>query len=178
MTARIDRSQLAHLIETGKVRRGSQIAPPQPGRAARRRHVNGRMNRTEAAWELNLKALQQDGVVADFWFEPFNLRLAGNTYYRPDFLVQLDDGTLEVHEVKGHWEDDARVKIKVAANMFPFRFIAIRKVKGSWEREVIGPDMTRPRGGRAKANPQDPKARTNHRATEGTEGAQSKVVGV
>ncbi len=27
--------------------------------------------------------------------------------------------------MKGHWEDDARVKIKVAAEMYPFRFVAI-----------------------------------------------------
>jgi hypothetical protein len=29
----------------------------------------------------------------------------------------LADGQLQAHEVKGHWEDDARVKIKVAASL-------------------------------------------------------------
>jgi hypothetical protein len=38
------------------------------------------------------------------------------------------DGSLECHEVKGFWADDARVKIKVAAEMYPFRFIAIMKL--------------------------------------------------
>lgn len=152
MTTRIDRTQLDALIRSGKVRRGSAIDPPRPGVGPRRRHVTGRMNRTEAQWESNLKALQQEGAVLDYWFEPMNLRLADNTYYRPDFLVQLADGTLEVHEVKGHWEDDARVKIKVAAGLFPFRFIAVRKMKLGWEREVIGEGQTgsKRRAGRAR----------------------------
>jgi hypothetical protein len=46
------------------------------------------------------------------------------------------DGLLELHEVKGGpWQDDARVKIKVAAALYPFRFIAIRARAGGWERE-------------------------------------------
>lgn len=36
------------------------------------------------------------------------------------------DGVLELHEVKGFWSDDARVKIKVAADRFPFRFRAFK----------------------------------------------------
>lgn len=47
---------------------------------------------------------------------------------------------MELHEVKGYWEDDARVKIKVAAEAFwMFRFIAIKarpkKEGGGWEIE-------------------------------------------
>jgi hypothetical protein len=40
-----------------------------------------------------------------------------------------------MHEVKGFWQDDARVKIKVAASIYPFKFIAVKKAKGGWERE-------------------------------------------
>lgn len=47
-------------------------------------------------------------------------------------MVLRADGVFEVHEVKGHWEDDARVKIKVAAELYPFKFIAVRKQKGAW----------------------------------------------
>ena len=46
---------------------------------------------------------------------------------------------LEFHEVKGFWRDDARVKIKVAAEHFPFKFVAVRKKKlsegGGWDVE-------------------------------------------
>ena len=48
-------------------------------------------------------------------------------------------GTIECHEVKGFWTDDARVKVKVAADQYPFRFIAIKalpkKQGGGWAAE-------------------------------------------
>ena len=53
----------------------------------------------------------------------------------------LSSGELQAHESKGHWEDDARVKIKVAAEKFPFQFIAItkraKKHGGGWEIETF-----------------------------------------
>lgn len=51
----------------------------------------------------------------------------------------LADGALEAHEVKGFWEDDARAKIKIAADMYPIRFIAVqvlpKKAGGGWKIE-------------------------------------------
>jgi hypothetical protein len=51
----------------------------------------------------------------------------------------LSNGVLEAHEVKGFWTDDARVKIKVAADKYPLQFIAIRKIPkkngGGWQIE-------------------------------------------
>jgi hypothetical protein len=51
------------------------------------------------------------------------------------------DGSLECIEVKGYWMDDARVKIKVAAEMYPFRFVAAKpkskKNGGGWEYEIF-----------------------------------------
>src|SRR5574343_1016775 len=83
----------------------------------------GVMNRTEGAYGAHLDGLVRDGVVLDYRFEAIKLRLADNTFYSPDFFVQLADRTLECHEVKGFWTDDARVKIKVAAALVPwFRF--------------------------------------------------------
>jgi hypothetical protein len=38
----------------------------------------------------------------------------------------LADGSIELHEVKGFFEDDAKVKVKVAASMFPFVFRLVR----------------------------------------------------
>jgi len=76
--------------------------------------------------ELDLRLLA--GEVLWWRFEPLKLRLANGTFYTADFLVMLADRTLEVVEVKGgHWEDDARVKFKVAAEQFPiFRFRAVQ----------------------------------------------------
>lgn len=107
------------------------------GTAAKGRARVSGMNKTEAKYAVQLECRKRAGEVAWFLFEPCSLRLADSTQYRPDFLVMLADGRLEVHEVKGHWEDDARVKIKVAAERFPFVFRAIRWVKGQWEEEVF-----------------------------------------
>jgi hypothetical protein len=64
------------------------------------------------------------------------LRLANLTTYSPDFMVIDPDGSVVFHEVKGFWMDDARVKIKVAAEAFPwFHFVAATKKKGQWEVE-------------------------------------------
>lgn len=45
--------------------------------------------------------------------------------------------TIELHEIKGHWEDDARVKIKVAAEMYPwFVWKAVSEARyGEWKVE-------------------------------------------
>ena len=99
----------------------------------------GEKNKTEAAYEGWLRSRQIAGEVAWYKFEGLKLRLADNTFYTPDFGVMLSTGEMEVHEVKGFWTDDARVKIKVAAELYPFRFIAVKvkakKNGGGWETE-------------------------------------------
>ncbi len=106
--------------------------------AARRRHVTGEMNKLEQSYAQTLDLYKLGGSVADWRYESMKLRLAKRTWLTMDFLVILADGTVELHEVKGHWEDDARVKIKVAAEMFPwFTFRAYKKTKFGWVEEVI-----------------------------------------
>jgi hypothetical protein len=96
----------------------------------------GKMNRTEAAYAEYLEALKHAGKVLWFKFEGIKLRLADDTFYTPDFPVMLADGTIEMHETKGFWLDKARVKIKVAASIYPFRFIAVKRRKGGgWDEE-------------------------------------------
>lgn len=95
-------------------------------------HKSGEMNKLEAEYAARLEALKGVGQIADYRFECVKLRLADRTFYTPDFMVLKPDGAFEMHEVKGFWEDDARVKIKTAAELFPFKFIAARKQKGAW----------------------------------------------
>jgi hypothetical protein len=101
----------------------------------------GTMNKTEAAYAEHLDALRHHGEVAWFKFEGVKLRLADGCFYTPDFAVMGADGVMELHEVKGRWMDDARVKIKVAASLYPFRFIAItvkpKKLGGGWAVEAF-----------------------------------------
>lgn len=109
------------------------------------RRKPGEMNKTEEAMAEHLKILVKSGEVLAWWFEGITLRLAKATRYTPDFLVMMADATLECWEVKGHWEDDARVKIKVAAEHFPFTFKAFspkpKRDGGGWKIEEFGGDV-------------------------------------
>jgi hypothetical protein len=99
----------------------------------------GERNKTESAYEDVLRMRQHAGEILWYRFEGIKFRLADNTFYSPDFVVMLNSGEIEAHEVKGFWTDDARVKIKVAAAQYPFRFVAIKakakKNGGGWEME-------------------------------------------
>lgn len=97
----------------------------------------GTMNKTEAAYAQYLELQKRAGEILWYSFEAIKLRLADKTFYTADFAVMAKDGVLEMHEVKGFWEDDARVKIKVAADKYPFRFRAFTKVGNGWDVEVF-----------------------------------------
>jgi hypothetical protein len=111
------------------------------GRLALGRLKVGEKNKTEQQYGDMLELLRKAGDILWYRFEGLKLRLADNTFYTPDYAVMRADGAMECHEVKGLWTDDARVKIKVAAEMYPFRFVAaIQKRKkdgGGWDIEVF-----------------------------------------
>lgn len=107
----------------------------------RARHVVGRMNGIEKRYAAHLDLRKIAGEILDWKFEPLKLKLAPATFYNPDFGVQMLDGHIEIHETKGFWEDDARVKVKVAAEMFPwFSFLGVMWVKAAktWKFERFG----------------------------------------
>lgn len=96
----------------------------------------GSMNRTESEYAMILESRKRAGEIVDYKFEAVTLKLAANTRYTPDFYVVFPD-RIELHEVKGgFWRDDARVKIKVAAAMYPeFQFIAALNKNRHWQFE-------------------------------------------
>ena len=99
----------------------------------------GQMNKTESAYCQHLELRKRAGEIAWYRFEGIKLRLADNTFYTPDFAVMLATGEMELHEVKGFWTDDARVKTKVAADQYPFRIIGVtvkpKTAGGGWNIE-------------------------------------------
>ena len=103
----------------------------------------GERNKTEAAYEEQLKLLYHAGEIAWYKFEGIKFKLADNTYYTPDFAVMLRTGEIEIHEVKGSkfiFQDDAKVKIKVAAELYPFVFKVVYPPKnksGQWEVVIV-----------------------------------------
>lgn len=99
------------------------------------------MNQLEQAYSQHLEERRQKGEILSWRYEAVRLKLADLTHYTPDFLVVDQEGNVEFHEVKGFWQDDARVKIKVSAQAYPeFLFLAVQR-KGTkregyyWEME-------------------------------------------
>lgn len=93
------------------------------------------MNKTEAAYAQHLDLLKHAGEVLWWRFEPLKFRLADGAWFKPDFGVLLAGRAFELHETKGFWREAARVRIKVAAEQFPFKFVAIKRDGASWMRE-------------------------------------------
>ncbi len=97
------------------------------------RHKPGEMNGTEKRYADLLESQKVAGELVSYKFERVKFKLAKKTFYTPDFYVVFED-RIEIHEVKGYWMDDARVKIKVAAEMFPeFVWKAFR-----WKNKKVG----------------------------------------
>jgi len=108
---------------------------------ARAIKLSNGMNSLEAQYAETLESMKREGDIVWYAFEPVKLKLADKTHYIPDFMVQTADSEIEIHEVKGFWREDARVKIKVAASIFPFRFLAVTPIPkskgGGWNVEYF-----------------------------------------
>ncbi|KKL13469.1 hypothetical protein LCGC14_2525450 [marine sediment metagenome] len=99
--------------------------------------ITNDMNKTEAAFATLLEFCRGANEIIAWEFEPIKLRLAKKTFYTPDFLV-VESERFIFYEVKGFWRDDARVKIKVAAETYPyFKFIAVQLKRKEWVYEEI-----------------------------------------
>jgi hypothetical protein len=92
----------------------------------------GQMNKLESAYAAHLELLKASGDVLWWKFEGLKFRLADKTFLTPDFVVMTRSGLIELHDVKGFLMEDANVKMKVAASMYPFEFFIIRKSKSFW----------------------------------------------
>lgn len=118
------------------------------GARALGRMPTGHMNRLEAQYAEHLERERVAGRVLWWKFEGIKLRLADGCFLTVDFAVMRpqsilawkgeggESGHLEMHEVKGFMEGDALVKLKVAASLYPFRFVLVKAVAkkdgGGW----------------------------------------------
>jgi hypothetical protein len=131
--------QLAdHMGKRGRAK--PVAATPQNRMYALGRLKTGEMNKLESSYAAHLEGLKQVGEVLWWKFEGIKLRLADNTFYTADFAVMASDGVMQLHEVKGgFWQDDSRVKIKVAASLYPFEFVGAMPIRkgqgGGWKIE-------------------------------------------
>jgi hypothetical protein len=102
-------------------------------RLAKARRVAGVMNKLEAEFKQLFLLQKPHG------YEEITFKLGPDCRYTPDFWSQEADDTITISEIKGHWRDDAKVKIRVAAEKFPmFRFEAWSKPNKIWSRVTFG----------------------------------------
>src|SRR5689334_10683941 len=111
----------ASALAAAQERKTGREVRVQPDAAAKAKGVVKRpkMNGLEWRYAEHLENLKITGQIRDYWFGRYTFKLADDTRYTPDFAVWLNDLTLRFDETKGFMRDDARVKLKVAASMFP-----------------------------------------------------------
>ena len=104
------------------------------------------MNKTEKAFSRLLNEAIRQGLIESWIFQGMYFRMAKNTFHHPDFspvIVLEPFRHIAIFEVKGHWEDDARVKWKTVAAMHPWsQWYAVQKIRekedGGWLVERYG----------------------------------------
>jgi hypothetical protein len=122
----------------------------------RRRHKTGEINKTEAAYMAHLDLLIRLGEIQ--WrseHEGVTVKLAKDLRYTADFAVLAADSILEFHDIKkrikakdkdGHHtgefkpliEDDALVKLKMVAQIWPVRVFTVIDANGNWVLHQVG----------------------------------------
>ncbi len=114
------------------LRLAAQGGKPVPSRPVIIRQT---LNKTE---ERYWKILKADPMLSFVSHHTIKLQLAEKCWYTPDFNF-VDARGLVFVETKGGFErDDAIVKLKTAARLFPqFTFIKAKYVKGQWTETVM-----------------------------------------
>jgi hypothetical protein len=121
------------------------------------------MNKTEAHYAATvLEPALRERTILWYAFEPWKLRLGPKNFYTVDFGVVNAERQIQCHEVKAVWstgkvgfKEDARQKVRDAAQMFPFyQFViaahrsksAMRKAgtREEWLYEYLKSHTTRP----------------------------------
>lgn len=97
-------------------------------------YVSDGMNKLERGFWGRLQDAQRQGIFLEVRREPIKLRLAGKTFYTPDFMsIGFSITRVRLWEVKGFMRDDAAVKLKVAAAQYPFfAWTLVQKDRGRW----------------------------------------------
>lgn len=94
-----------------------------------------KLNKTERAYHEHLKRLNYQ------WIGVQNLtfKLADDTRFTPDFTV-VEANEMRCIDVKGFQREDALIKIRVAARMFPWvTFAIVKKDKDGWNMMMVKP---------------------------------------
>jgi len=83
-----------------------------------------KMNPLEVRYAIQLAALKAASEILDWRFEEVRFKLGGTketneAWFKPDFFI-VYPARFEIHEIKGHWREAARVRMKVASQLYPW----------------------------------------------------------
>ena len=105
-------------------------------KATMRQKSGDGMNGTERAF---LAYLGKQDCGARIYTQAITLRIANGCRYTVDFIT-VNEFAISAYEVKGFFRDDANVKLKVAASLYPWiKFHLVTRKKGEWRIEPVLP---------------------------------------
>lgn len=137
-------AEVAKQLERGKpigLARAEQVRTEDKPRI--RQSAKPRLNKTEAAFSLWLREHKPEAIVLE---QAIALRLGNGVRFTVDFVTvefaAAGGGrVLTAYETKGFLRDDAAVKLKVAASLYPWmRFVLVsRRRDGTWSMQEVQP---------------------------------------
>ena len=99
-------------------------------------------SKLEARYHQYISCLLFTRTIRRAWYHPVTFLLPGGVKYTPDFLLEMPDGALELHECKGSLKmknvRDSLTRLRLVAGLHPWVTCkVIQRIKGQWvEREV------------------------------------------
>ena len=95
-------------------------------------------SKAEARYAELLERQRRAGQIESWRYEAITLRIGLGARYSPDFLVVTNDGRMRLVEVKGHMKEAARVRLRVAVEMYPcFTWLLVWAKRGRFEPELL-----------------------------------------
>ncbi|MCR4302440.1 MAG: DUF1064 domain-containing protein [Sulfuricaulis sp.] len=95
-------------------------------------------SKAEARYAQILESQQRAGQIRSWRYEAMTLVLAEGVRYTPDFLVVENTSRMTLIEVKGFMREAARVRLRVAVEMYPaFGWFLIWAKQGGFEPERL-----------------------------------------
>lgn len=95
-------------------------------------------SKAEERYAAILQSQQRAGQIRGWRYEGLTLKLADGVRYTPDFLVVENDGAMTLLEVKGFMREAARLRLRIAVEMYPaFRWFLIWAKKGGFDPQKL-----------------------------------------
>lgn len=129
-------SQIAAELEKSVKVQSAFAKPVCPVSKPRIRQNAAGLNKTEQAFSDYLRGELFE--LQEMFTQAITLKIGNGCRYTPDFVTR-HGGHFAAYEVKGFMRDDAAVKLKVAASLYPWiTFYLVTKRKGGgWEMQEV-----------------------------------------